>query len=150
MWNVDVEEVLSRWVGSDIPEEDDTVLLNLIKDAILVINLKVEDIDNRILTQANLQDVLNMVVAQMVQRAYNSDYSTYNSASYTTGPFSESFSKGSNSKQGIYLLPEEYNLLNRSKTSLSRISVISNPATPNFYVHGYHSYYWDGELDDCW
>lgn len=155
-WNVEIEEVLKRWIG-EAPDEDDAVLETLITDAVVLIDLKVKNIDARLNPplpsepESNLQTLLNMIVSTMVQRAYNSDYSTYTNESMTTGPFSQSYSKAADTKQGLYLLNEELELLRKNESSEpSRISVIRNPARPNFYARGYAYGYGLGEEHDCW
>ena len=155
-WNVEIEEVLKRWIG-EVPDEDDSVLETLITDAVVLIDLKVKNIDERLnpeppkQPEANLQTILNMVVSSMVQRAYNSDYSVYTNESMTTGPFSQSYSKSDTSKQGLYLLNDELELLKKSESSQpSRIAVIKNPARPNFYARGYAYGYGLGDENDCW
>ena len=154
-WTVEVEEVLKRWIGEE-PESVE-MIETLISDATVLIDLKVKNIDQRlnpelpIQPEASLQTILNMVVSSMVQRAYNSDYSVYTNESMTTGPFSQSYSKTDSSKQGLYLLNDELELLRKNESSEpSRIAVVRNPARPNFYARGYAYGYGLGEEHDCW
>ena len=154
-WTVDVEEVLKIWIGEE-PESVEKIE-TLISYAVVLIDLKVKNINERLnpeppkQPEEKLQTILNMVVSSMVQRAYNSDYSVYTNESMTTGPFSQSYSKTDSSKQGLYLLNDELELLRKNESSEpSRIAVIKNPARPNFYVHGYSYGYGLGDEHDCW
>lgn len=154
VWNVSADEIIKRWVG-ETPDTDDALLISLISDSVVLLNKKAPSIDKRLNPEPingvpqepekDLQTVVNMTVAKMVQRAYHSDYSSYLSVSNAVGPQSASYSKGADGKQGLYILPEELSLLDEDAVDKrSRIGVLRNPANPNFYARD--SYYgrWDG------
>lgn len=133
-WNVDVQEIIKRWVG-ETPDSDDVLLTTLISDSVILIKQKVKNIDDRLITEPDLQTLLNIVVSKMVQRAYNSDYTGFTSVSNAVGPQSASYSKTvDEAKQGLYITVDELNSISGGNTSDSRIRVLSNPPRPNFYA----------------
>lgn len=138
MWTVTVDEVLNRWIGSEPPESDDPVLTTLIEDAMVIINQSVPGLEARVTTQGDLLALLRIVTAKVVQRAYYSEYSPVSSQSQGYGPFSESYSKSDSTRQGVYILPEEVNMLSKDPDlSNSRVTVIRNPARPTGWGWSY-------------
>lgn len=150
-WNVSVDEIIKRWVG-EAPDTDDVLLTTLVSDAVILLKKKEKSIEKRLnpepvngvpqLPEEDLQDLLNSIVSKMVQRAYHSDYTSYTNVSNTVGPQSASYSKASDNKQGIYILPEEMALIALDRESASRIKVLKNKATPNFNTYGSYDGWW--------
>jgi hypothetical protein len=133
MWTVTPNEVLKRWLPSsdEKPLDTDELLVTLTGDSIVVINSEISDLATRVDLESNLLPLLKIQVSTMVQRAWNSDYSTFTSRSSGMGPFSEGFSKSDKSRQGLYMTPEEVSKFSKS-SSFGPMS--TDPNRPNFVI----------------
>jgi hypothetical protein len=103
-------DIIDRWTGSEAPAEDDRVLIVLIGDAEDIILGKYPSIQTRITSgQLTLRRV-QIVLAGMVQRAYQTAQDGRIAYSNGAGPFSESGSYG-DSRRGLFLTKDEIALL---------------------------------------
>lgn len=102
------QDVLDRWVGSDVPTDNDLITA-LIGDAEAIILATYPGIQARIDSAALSADVVEMVVVRMVTRVLrnpgNLDY-----WQQSTGPFSQGRNFGSEARD-VWLKDEEKTLL---------------------------------------
>ena len=139
MARVTEEDVISRWTGTDdIPDETDTTLITLVGDAEALILKRYPNIQARIDNNLLEERLVKMVVSSMVQRAYQSTLDGKNQYSYSSGPFSESGSYGSDSKRGLYLTEDEISLLSPSESGKAFMTNMDTGAS-NFYDSGVYA-----------
>lgn len=145
MW-VTVTDVLNRWVDQEErPAEADVLLTTLVEDAQVIIGNKFSNIQSRIDALTLNPTLVKIVVAQMVQRAYNTELSGKVSYSYSSGPFSEQGSYSDSSKKGIYLTEDEIQLLQPKEAQSKAFSINMDQGQANFPINGYldNPYYYN-------
>lgn len=130
------EDVISRWTGTgEIPDDSDVTLLTLIGDAEALVLKRYPNIQARLDSNLLEERIIKMVVSSMVQRAYQTTLDGKNQYSYSSGPFSESGSYGSDQKRGLYLTEDEISLLSPSDTGKAFITNMDTGHS-NFGIDG--------------
>lgn len=123
-------EVLKRWVRQDDrPAVDDVFFNTLIEDAGTLLDATFSNLQERVDAGTLDPKLVVIVISQMVQRAFYDEISPRSSFSYTSGPFSESGSYGSDKeeKQGLYLTEAELALLRpKDLGKFGTINLVSN------------------------
>ena len=128
------EEVLKRWAGSEKPSAQDETLNELVGDAEALVLHKYPSIEQRIIANKLPARLVKMVIAGMVQRAFELGQDGVVSYSYSTGPFSESTSYGTGPR-GLYFTDEDIRLL--SPDELGRGGFTLNLDQHRGYPYGY-------------
>lgn len=113
------QQVISRWTGDDAPQVTDAVLATLTEDAEALALWDYPTLPARLLGKPAYLRIVQMVLSQAVQRAYNSSANGKNQYSYTSGPFSESGSYAGNSdtRGSIYFTDAEKQKLAGGQTN---------------------------------
>jgi hypothetical protein len=136
------EDVTSRWTGTEPPADDDTTLLVLIGDAEDEVLTHFPKIQQRIDSGALRLRTVQIVVAAVVQRAYQSKQDGLLSYSNGVGPFSEGGSYA-DTRRGTYLDDYDIKRLSPPKSGSKAFSIDmdrSNSSTafwPTGFVNGY-------------
>jgi hypothetical protein len=95
------EDVLSRWIGPNKPDDDDLVE-NYLEDAETIIRFENPDLDQRIVDETNLRSLVNLVERRMVTRALKNP-ELLRQVAEGTGPFTESKTYGTETLAGLEL-----------------------------------------------
>lgn len=138
-------DVVTRWTGSEAPDEDDATIGVLVEDAEEIILGKYPNIDTRIKNGSLGVRTVIIVIAGMVQRAYQSRQDGLTSYSNGVGSFSESGAYG-DMRRGLYLTRDEISYLAPNLTAGKAFSVDMLPKNYRRFGIGetgmYHGYFY--------
>lgn len=138
-------DIIDRWTGSEAPDESDRVLGVLIEDAEEVILGRFPKIQARIDNGSLRLRAVQIVLAGMVQRAYQTRQDGLVSYSNGVGPFSEGGSYG-DTRRGLYLTADEISKLAPSTNQSGKAFSINLDTragrSVNFWDDGYYGEYY--------